>query len=454
MLWLTGSGACLLLVIVRFVQFRRLLRLATPAPPDIIRRVRRLGARLGIEHCPAAFFMPGAFCPMLYAAGRPRLLLPRGLWDRLDDEQRDTLVAHELAHFRRRDHWVRYVEVAATVLYWWFPILWWARRALREAEEQCCDAWVVWSLPSAVRGYMSAILEAVEFVSEPNSELNIDGGTSPFAPPAVPALASGMGEFRRLERRLWMIRQSKSPHRLGRPALFAVLLGAAALPLAPTLAGQDEPVTDERRDVIVTQAEPATTAPLTAEVTDDVTVTFSPDVKTDTVEQVVIGTSDDAVTDKIFDARTGNTIEVRGKSLRIVQGSDLERARAEVQAARANLEAATRRLKEVEARSRNNDAKFGWKGADKPGKSDDADPNLKIKKGEIHFKDAPANYADTPKKSFGSTDKKSSEQDLRMDVLEEKLHQLGQMLQEMRQERNQAEENSGGKAPAAGNRTF
>jgi beta-lactamase regulating signal transducer with metallopeptidase domain len=89
---------------------------------------------------------------MLWAVlRRPRLLLPAGLWDDLDEAQRDTLIAHELAHLRRRDHWVRLVEVAATVLYWWHPAVWWARRELREAEEQCCDAWVVWSMPRCAR---------------------------------------------------------------------------------------------------------------------------------------------------------------------------------------------------------------------------------------------------------------------------------------------------------------
>ena len=121
---------------------------------------------------------------------------------------------------------------------WWNPVLWLARRGLREAEEQCCDAWVVWSMPAAVRDYMSAILEAVEYVSEPNT----DGGTPRSARAAVPALASGLGEFRRLERRLHMIRESQSPRRLGRLGCAAVLLAAGGLlPLAPTLAQVEGP---------------------------------------------------------------------------------------------------------------------------------------------------------------------------------------------------------------------
>ena len=238
--WAAGSLACFALVIVRSLRFRRLLRLAGDAPPDVKRRVADVSTRLGVVRPPETWLVPGAVCPMLWAVlRRPRLLLPAALWADLTEAQRDTLIAHELAHLRRRDHWVRLVEVAATVLYWWHPAVWWARRELREAEEQCCDAWVVWSLPRSARPYMNAILKAVDFVSDA-------AGSHPGWPrAAVPPVASGMasGQFRHLERRLSMIRQNENygvtpaGRTLGRVGLLAVCAGATGLlPLAPSLA--------------------------------------------------------------------------------------------------------------------------------------------------------------------------------------------------------------------------
>jgi beta-lactamase regulating signal transducer with metallopeptidase domain len=114
--------------------------------------VRTLAGRLGLKRCPSVWLVPGALAPMLWTVGRaPRLLLPTRLLERLDREQLQTLLVHELAHLWRRDHWVRFVELAALGLYWWHPVLWWARRELHEAEEQCCDAWVVWALAGAGR---------------------------------------------------------------------------------------------------------------------------------------------------------------------------------------------------------------------------------------------------------------------------------------------------------------
>lgn len=247
-LWAAGSMICLAVVIKRTFQFRRLLSHAVPAPPEVVERTRRLAARLGVKRLPSVLLVPGAVCPMLWAVlGRPRLLLPAGLWAGLPEAQRDTLIAHELAHLRRRDHWVRLIEVAATVLYWWHPVAWWARRELRGAEEQCCDAWVVWSMPRCARQYMSAILNAVDYVSE---------AAAPLRPPP---LACGMasGEFRQLQRRLVMIRSNEAtgivPARrtLGRGGLLALCAGALALlPLAPSLAQQESP----RRKVTVEAA--------------------------------------------------------------------------------------------------------------------------------------------------------------------------------------------------------
>jgi beta-lactamase regulating signal transducer with metallopeptidase domain len=423
--WACGSGACLMLIMTRSLQFRRLLRFATPAPADAVRQVRAVARRLGMDDIPAVRFIPGAVCPMLYAfVGRARLLLPGGLWDRLTVAQRDTLIAHELAHYRRRDHWVRLVEVAATVVQWWNPVLWLARRHLREAEEQCCDAWVVWSMPTAVRDYMSAILEAVEYVSEPNP----DGGPPRFARAAVPALASGLGEFRRLERRLHMIRQNSSPRRLGRLSVIAMLCAAGGvLPLAPTLAQVEtsKPETsasEDRREIVVTQAEVAPGAQNPgADVAPYVELRLDPLTATVTAENdVVVTRNEPEKTSRIVDGRTGKVVEVRGKTINIVDGSELDQARAEVDRARANLEMAQRRLKELESRASAGGDKGGW--------SADGKTAWKESKPKKEAKYGTSSSAVAWKDKLAATE---GDQEKRMERLEQRLEKLDALLRDM-----------------------
>src|SRR5207245_2340748 len=124
-LWLGGSVVWVVVAGRRLQRFRRLLRFARPAPAALQDHARTLAARLGLARCPGVWFLPGPLSPMLWAlGGPPRLLLPESLWGRLTEGQRDALLAHELAHLRRRDHWVRGLELAVAGLYWWHPVAW------------------------------------------------------------------------------------------------------------------------------------------------------------------------------------------------------------------------------------------------------------------------------------------------------------------------------------------
>ncbi len=223
-LWLTGTALYLGVALVRVLRFQRLLRHTQPASAEVQAEAAALVRRLGCKDGPRVLLLPGALPPLLWSVGRCTcLVMPASLLERLDGEQRRALLAHELAHWRRHDHWVRYLELAALALYWWLPLAWWARRELRAAEEECCDAWVVWLLPQATRAYATALVETLDFLAQ--------------APPALPATASGLGQFAQLRRRLTLILRGATPRALPLPGLLAVGgLALALLPVAPGLA--------------------------------------------------------------------------------------------------------------------------------------------------------------------------------------------------------------------------
>ena len=167
---------------------------------------------------------------MLWAiGGQPRLLVPSELWSAMGTDERTSLLLHELAHLKRRDHWVRWLELVIGGLYWWHPAVWWIRRSLREAEEQCCDAWVIWAMPKGAKTYATALLTVLEFVSGARIA------------PATASATSGNGHVSSLKRRLRMIVRAQTPKGLSWAGCFAVLGTAALLlPLAPTWAQRPE----------------------------------------------------------------------------------------------------------------------------------------------------------------------------------------------------------------------
>ena len=153
---------------------------------------------------------------------------------------------------------MRRLEAVVLGLYWWNPVAWWARREVERAEEDCCDAWVVWALPSAAGAYVEALAATAVYLS---------GLRLP-----VPVGASGAGRVRPLTRRLNLILSDRSTGSLGRKVPGLMLgPGMLALALLPVMAGgqppgaarapeleqKAAPVTDEPVKVDKPKSEPA-----------------------------------------------------------------------------------------------------------------------------------------------------------------------------------------------------
>jgi beta-lactamase regulating signal transducer with metallopeptidase domain len=228
-----GGLAILALAALRFVCFGRLLSAARPAPSSVTDRASTLATRIGLRRAPRVRLVAAGIPPMLWPArGGPVLLLPQALVSQLNRDELDALLAHEIAHVRRRDHWVRLVEIAATALFWWYPVTWWTRRALRRAEERCCDEWVLRVLPRSAEAYASGLLKSLTFVAG--------------QPESLPTVASGAGPVEDLEARLKEILMTRPVPQLAVPLRVALAVAAAfSLAVFPThaqsSAAKDEP---------------------------------------------------------------------------------------------------------------------------------------------------------------------------------------------------------------------
>jgi len=227
--WFAGSA---LFIAVQTEKVRRVLTLlndAVPASPALQKLVEDVAGRLRIR--PVATSVASTIVsPFIWCIQRPLLLWPETLSS--ESEFVRGLLVHELAHVKRRDHWVGWLELAAGCLWWWNPVYWYIRRQLRENAELACDAWVVSSIESAPQGrraYAEALLSVCESLSA-KSQLS-----SPILSMDVTT-----GDRRFLERRLTMILRDQRPFRLSRVAIallglvFAATLPAWTLRATPT----------------------------------------------------------------------------------------------------------------------------------------------------------------------------------------------------------------------------
>jgi beta-lactamase regulating signal transducer with metallopeptidase domain len=261
--WLAGTLVVLVLTGRRVWRFERLLRQAEPACEDAQQQVDELAQSLGLVRAPSVWWIGGSLSPLVWAIGRhPRLIIPRALWKSLDDRQRSTLIVHELAHLLRGDHHVRILEFIVTALFWWHPVVWWVRRALHDAEEQCCDAWVVWACPESAKSYALTLLETLDFLNQSDQ--------------SVPLLASGFGKVHHLRKRLTMIMSGTTPRLLGVRGSIATLgMAALLLPFSASWAQQPDQK-QEVRVIVRTDDGSSNATAATAEVA-DITSTINVD---------------------------------------------------------------------------------------------------------------------------------------------------------------------------------
>ena len=167
-IWLGGVAVLMILSLYRMRRFQRLLVQAVPAGKAVTSEVARAASEMGLKRPPTTVMIGQRISPMILCGPRPRLILPQQLWSELDEVGRHAVICHELAHLRRRDHVVTWIEWLVGLIYWWNPLVWWVRQRLHEEAELSCDQWVTWLLPRDRRAYAVALLRAKEYVSRTN----------------------------------------------------------------------------------------------------------------------------------------------------------------------------------------------------------------------------------------------------------------------------------------------
>lgn len=226
LLWLGGVLLVVAVMVVRTVRFQRGISASHEVGrPDLQPRLEGLCAQLGISRTPPIKLVPATVPPLLWGRlAAPCLVVPTPLLDTLDETEQDALLAHELAHLKRRDHWVRRLETLAVILFWWHPVVWWARRRIRVVEELCCDALVIRQLPHHARAYATCLVKTARYLST----------TQPAS-----FGATAMASLPELKGRITMIMTHTPNNRLSLVVRAAVLVTVAAvLLISPTLSAR------------------------------------------------------------------------------------------------------------------------------------------------------------------------------------------------------------------------
>jgi len=162
-LWLGVAAVLLARRLREQGALRRRAMAGEPAAAEVLALVAAVARRLGLGRAPLVRIEPAGTVPWVIGVGRPVLVLPASVVDRAELA---AVIGHELAHLRRRDAWLRVVQVVAGALFFFFPVVRWVNRRIDAARELACDAWAIERGPLAPQEYARVLVRLVRRAHE------------------------------------------------------------------------------------------------------------------------------------------------------------------------------------------------------------------------------------------------------------------------------------------------
>jgi len=176
-IWLIGFAVVMLRLVVGVWITGRLKRESLPLDDpdwacDLERSSRRLGLR-GNVRVLVNHRLGAAICAGLI---KPCVIVPAEALE-WSDEQRQTILHHELGHIKRRDNLTNLFSLAVCAFYWFNPLAWWAAARLRVCREDACDDLVL-NCGTKPSRYVSYLLQATatppsRFISVTLSQISV-----------------------------------------------------------------------------------------------------------------------------------------------------------------------------------------------------------------------------------------------------------------------------------------
>ncbi|MBN8247304.1 MAG: hypothetical protein J0L84_07655 [Verrucomicrobia bacterium] len=158
LLWLAGAAFLAAGLWMRNRPVRRIARDAVEAPDAIREPLRAAAEVLGLSRIPRLRVTTANHSPAVRGLFRPEILLPDRLADRLAPDALQLVLLHELAHLKRRDLWITWVQAVVQVVWWWNPAVWIANARIRALRETAVDDLVMAATRHDPSAYPSALL--------------------------------------------------------------------------------------------------------------------------------------------------------------------------------------------------------------------------------------------------------------------------------------------------------
>ncbi len=162
-LWLVGITASLVCIVIALAKAHYMARHSTSVrseEPNTF--LSRLCNQMGISLQPRLVTAGWASTPMtLGMGGRYAVVVPEVLLAPESREDLQSVLAHELAHIKRRDLSWNWLHTVVKALFFFNPLIWVAGRELRIAQEMACDEMAIHATGARAARYGKTLLTMI-----------------------------------------------------------------------------------------------------------------------------------------------------------------------------------------------------------------------------------------------------------------------------------------------------
>ncbi len=138
--WCLGVCLMLLRLAFRIHGSQKLVRQCQPLDnPQISELIESICQILQIRRKITVFVGSHIRMPGVVGFVRPTLLLPVSIYSGIPIKDIEAMLAHELAHIKRHDYLLHFVQMLIESLLFFNPWVWWISRQINFEREACCD---------------------------------------------------------------------------------------------------------------------------------------------------------------------------------------------------------------------------------------------------------------------------------------------------------------------------
>ncbi|HSW01038.1 MAG TPA: M56 family metallopeptidase [Sedimentisphaerales bacterium] len=176
-IWSLVVFALTLLLIQRAFFVRGLLGQSEPANQAGLSELEDCRRRLGLRRAVALRLSPNATSPAVCGLLRPVILIPQSIASRLQPQDLQAVLLHELAHVKRGDLWINLIQTLLQIAYFYNPLLWLANAMIRRTREQAVDETVLVAMGETASQYPETLVNIAKlaFTRRPALSLRLIG---------------------------------------------------------------------------------------------------------------------------------------------------------------------------------------------------------------------------------------------------------------------------------------